>query len=91
MKFAIVIAFGLVLAACAAFQKFEPFIPTPDQFACVETEAEAGTPALTIVSKCGFAADAAEAALAFIENFIVGHTKAKAAKRARELADAGAK
>ena len=68
----VMVALATGLQACAAFQKALPFLPNADGFACLETEVDKGTPALTIIGKCGFAADA----LGFVETFIVGHKKA---------------
>lgn len=84
-------ALVVTLQACAAFQSVVPFLPTSDQLACVEVEADKATPALMIITKCGLAQDA----LSFVENFLVGHKRAKAiradAQRAALFSDGGAK
>lgn len=81
-------ALALTVQACAAFQNAAPFIPTADQIACVEVEAEKSTPALLILNRCGLTQDA----LAFVENLLLGHKKAKAtlaAERRAAAADGG--
>lgn len=78
--------FALVLAGCAALQSVTPYLPTPDQIACAEVEADKGTPAPVVLTKCGFAQDA----LQLVEHLIFGHTKAKAMRAAALASDGGA-
>lgn len=76
-----IVVLALSLTGCAAFQKALPYIPSPDQLACAEVEIDARTPALLILTKCGFASDA----LGFLEAMIVGRRKADRMRMARVL------
>lgn len=78
--------FAMAISACSVFQKAVPFLPTPDQMACAEVEADKSTPALVIITKCGFAQDA----IGFIESFLLGHKKAARLRAASLESDAGA-
>jgi hypothetical protein len=79
----VVLAIGLAVgtSACASFQKVTPYLPTPDQIACAELEADKGTPVLGIITSCGFAQDAFE----IVEHLVIGHQKAKAMRAAAAL------
>lgn len=87
---ALLVLVGLLIAlahmtGCAAFQKITPYLPTPDQIACAELEADKGTPVAGIIVSCGFAQDAFE----IVEHLVIGHQKAKA-MRASAALEAGA-
>jgi len=73
----------LVIAAplegCAALKNAEPFLPSPDDIACVANEVEHGnTDAVAVIFKCGIPQDA----ISFIEHLILGQKKAKAMRLA---------
>lgn len=75
---------GILLAAlagCAALQRATPYLPTPDQIACAEVEADKGTPATIVLTKCGFAQDAIE----IVEHLLLGHKKANARRAAARV------
>lgn len=81
------LALAVTLAGCAMLQKVTPYLPTPDQIACAEVEADKGTPAPIVLTKCGFAQDAIE----IVEHLLLGHKKANARRAAEHAmpADAG--
>lgn len=79
------VAITLLCAACAAFQKVVPFLPTPSQSECVLVDIEAGKPALVILNECGLEQDA----LAYVESLLAGQ-KRKVAHRAARAAEADA-